>query len=210
MNMAAAFSELELRYCLSEPIPQIFDAARFLDAAITAHLLGKTKLAEELMSAANMPEIRRWTKSIWADCNIHLRFPSSDTALSKESRAKLRMPSKADKAAIHERDGYNCRFCGMPVIRAETRTRIRAHYPLALSWGAKEIEQHAAFQAMWAQYDHIVPHTKGGTSDLENMVLTCAPCNFGRGSFSLAEVGIVDPRMRAAVHSDWDGLERFR
>jgi 5-methylcytosine-specific restriction endonuclease McrA len=63
---------------------------------------------------------------------------------------------------------------------------------------------------MWAQYDHILPHSRGGTSELSNMVVTCAPCNFGRMEFTLAEVGLADPRDRAPIRSSWDGLERFR
>jgi hypothetical protein len=198
--------------CLSEPIPQLADAARYLDAAVTAHLQGKATLAEELILAADMPEIRKWTKSIWADSSVHLRFPTDQQqrSLNKELRAKTRMPTGAEKERIHQRDGFNCRFCGMPVIRRETRTRIKTVYPSALSWGDKENDQHAAFQAMWAQYDHLVPHAMGGTNTLDNVVLACAPCNFGRGGYSLEEVGIADPRTRAPSRSLWDGLERFR
>ena len=114
------------------------------------------------------------------------------------------------KESVHRRDGYNCRFCGMPVIRRETRAKIRAAYPNALNWGDREVEQHAAFQAMWAQYDHLLPHARGGTNDLENLVLTCAPCNFGRAGYTLAEVGVADPTLRLPTASAWDGLKRFR
>ena len=201
-----------LRLCLSDPIPQLTDAARYLDAAVSAHLHGKPTLAEELIRLADMPEIRKWTKAIWADSSVHLRFPTAQEQipLSKELRAKARMPTGVDKERVHQRDGYNCRFCGMPVIRRETRTRIRAMYPNTLTWGSKEEQQHAAFQAMWAQYDHLLPHAKGGTNDLDNLVLTCAPCNFGRAGYTLEEVGVADPRSRPPLPSTWDGLERFR
>jgi predicted restriction endonuclease len=94
--------------------------------------------------------------------------------------------------------------------RRVTTDRIRKAYPQELPWGKANIDQHAAFQAMWAQYDHIRPHSHGGTSDLDNIVVTCAPCNFGRMSFSLEEVGLADPRAREPVTTAWDGLERFR
>jgi hypothetical protein len=45
---------------------------------------------------------------------------------------------------------------------------------------------------------------------LENIVITCGPCNFGRVHYSLEEVGLIDPRTREPVRSKWDGLERFR
>lgn len=201
-----------MRRCLCEPIPQILEAARYLDEAATAHLSGKRGLAEELIRRADLPAIRSWLKPIWADSSVHLRAKAADDPLpvSKELRSKARMPTPAVKALIHQRDGYNCRFCGTPVVRRETRSRIRALYPAALSWGSKEAEQHAAFQAMWAQYDHIVPHARGGSNDLDNLVLTCAACNFGRAGYTLEEVAVVDPRLRPPAPSRWDGLERFK
>ena len=198
------------RRCISEPISQVADAARYLDAAVSAHLAGKPALAAELIMAADMSEIRAWTKSIWANSEIHLRFPPNMAAsIPKDQRVKVRMPTRAEKAQIHKRDGHNCRFCDMPVVRPETRSLIRSAYPNALTWGSKEIEQHAAFQAMWAQYDHVLPHARGGNNDLSNLVLTCAPCNFGRGGYTLQEVGVHDPRGRPVARSSWDGLERF-
>jgi hypothetical protein len=77
-----------------------------------------------------------------------------------------------------------------------------------LRWGRTNGEQHAAFQCMWLQYDHIVPHKRGGATDLENLVVTCAPCNFGRMNRTLEEVGLEDPRAFPVVPTTWDGLER--
>jgi hypothetical protein len=198
------------RLCLSEPITQLKDAARYLDAAVSAHLQNKPELAEQLFRLAEIPAIRQWTKSIWANSEVHVRFRSPEPTLPKELRARPRMPSSAEKAQVHARDGCNCRFCGMPVIRRHVRNLIRNAYPAAVNWGGREILQHAAFQAMWAQYDHIVPHARGGTNDLSNLVLSCAPCNFGRAGYTLHEVAVLDPRDRLPMQSQWDGLERFR
>lgn len=201
-----------MRLCLSDPPPQIADAASYLDEAVTAHLRGRSDLADALIREADIPDIYKCLKPIWADSDVHLRASDSERqqSLSKELRANARMPTRAEKTAIHQRDGYNCRFCGMPVVRPEVRSRMAASYPDALRWGRKEAEQHAAFQAMWAQYDHVLPHALGGTNDIENIVLACAACNFGRGGYSLHDVGVADPRMRPIRRYDWDGLERFR
>lgn len=198
------------RQSLSEPIAELKDAARYLDAAVSAHLQGERAIADELFRLADMAEIRKWTKSIWANSDVHVRFRSSEPTLARELRAKERMPTLAEKSRVHQRDGYHCRFCGMPVVRSQTRKLIHEAYPQAVIWGDKEVQQHAAFQAMWAQYDHIVPHARGGTNDLDNLVLTCAPCNFGRAGYTLQEVAVSDPRVRLPVQSQWDGLERFR
>jgi hypothetical protein len=57
-------SEL-LRRCLRDPAPQIADAARYLDAAVSARVAGRFALAEELVATANIPGIRDWTESLW-------------------------------------------------------------------------------------------------------------------------------------------------
>ena len=201
-----------LRSCISNPIAEIFDAARYLDAAVSAHLQGRRALAEELIHLADLPEIYKWLRPIWANSKVHVisAMANSAPSLNGDFRAKTRMPSKALKEQIHQRDGHNCRFCAMPVIRSEVRARINAAYPKAARWGTKEIEQHAAFQAMWAQYDHVVPHARGGMNDLDNIVLTCAACNFGRAEYLLEEVGVADPRGQPSVRTTWDGLERFQ
>ena len=201
------------RLCFRETIPEIAEAAQFLDAAVSAHLRGRSDLAEELIRLADMAEIREWTESIWGSKSPYVQFrevPNSHPHLSKEERVKVRMPKQAGRNNLHSRDGYNCRFCGIPVIRQEIRKRIRLIYPQALNWGTLNIDQHAAFQAMWVQYDHVLPHARGGNNDLDNIVITCAPCNFGRMSSTLDEVGLADPRQRDPVCSTWDGLERFR
>ena len=88
--------------------------------------------------------------------------------------------------------------------------RSKKAYPEALTWGSKNIDQHAAFQAMWLQYDHLLPHARGGDNNLDNIVITCAPCNFGRMNWTLDEVGLIDPRTRQPARSVWTGLEEFR
>ncbi len=54
-----------LRPCLRPPISEIDDAARFLDAAVSAHLQGRKDLAEELLRLADTKAIGEWTESAW-------------------------------------------------------------------------------------------------------------------------------------------------
>ena len=201
------------RTCLRDPIPEIADAARYLDEAVTAHLSGRTEDARSLIRRADMPELREWTESLWGSNSPYVKFrfvEGAPPSLPKDQRIKVRMPTTAEKAALHERDGFHCRFCGIPVIRMEVRQKIKKAYPDALSWGSKNIEQHPAFQAMWLQYDHLLPHARGGDNGLDNVLITCAPCNYGRWHHTFEEVGLSDPRSKIPVTSSWDGLERFR
>lgn len=200
------------RLFFREPIPEIYDAARYLDEAVSAHLLGRFDRAEELISLADIPAIREWTDSLWGKNSPYVQYrpvPGTPPDTLKDQRVKERMPTLSEKNQLLMRDGYHCRFCGIPVIRKEIREHFKKLYPRLGLWGKKNIEQHAAFQAMWVQYDHVLPHARGGNNDLDNMVITCSGCNYGRMSYTLDEVGLADPRARKPVTSSWDGLERL-
>lgn len=203
----------QLRACLRDPIPEIFDAARYLDAAVSAHQTGYRDLAEQLIRLADIPKIAQWTESLWGKGGPWTQPPrpvsNPQPHLPKAQRPVPRMPNRQMKADLLTRDGYHCRFCGIPLVRAEVRRRITRAYPRAARWETGNTNQHAGFQAMWVQYDHVLPNSRDGKSTLENLVIACAPCNFGRTELTLEEVGLFPPRSRDPLLATWDGLERF-
>jgi hypothetical protein len=165
-----------LRTCFREPISEIRMAADYLNDAVSAHIAGDGQLARDKINLANMPPIRAWTESLWGKSSPYLQkrhVEGASPTLKRKERERFRMTS-ADKQFLHERDGYHCRFCGVRVIRREVRDRFRKLYP-DLTRGNTTKEQHAAVQAMWAQYDHILPRGRGGDNDLDNIIVTCAP-----------------------------------
>ncbi len=204
------------RRCMREPIKEIFYAAELLERAVDAHLNQDPKAAEQLFQVADLPEIRAWTESLWGgkqenpeQWRYH-RWREIQGIGEPEPKAYDRMPVKKQRLEIIERDGYNCRFCGIPVIPTEVRTAITTAYPDTAYWRSqKNLEQHAALQCLWLQFDHILPHCWGGESVPDNIVITCAPCNYGRGNWRLEEVGLIDPRERPVYRTSWDGLVRF-
>jgi hypothetical protein len=202
-----------MRKCFREPIPEIAVAAQLLNAAVSAHLNDDRKLAEHLIEQANIPEVKEWGYSLWGAKSPYIQYQKGanpQLATSKTERQSIRMPTLAEKQYLLQRDGYHCRFCGIPVIRTEVRQRFVKAFPELKIWGSKNIEQHAAFQTMWVQYDHVVPHARGGANDPSNIVVCCAPCNYGRMNYTIEEVNLSDPRLRAPTASTWDGLERFK
>jgi 5-methylcytosine-specific restriction endonuclease McrA len=201
------------RQCFRKPIPEIFEAALMLERAVDAHNVGNKDIARTLLLEANMPEIWKWSESIWGreDPEIHLfrSLPNSPPTVPIDQRPKPRMPGAITKKQILQRDGYHCRFCGIPVISPEIRQKVRANYPDVVQWERNNAGQHAAFQCMWLQYDHLLPHQRGGESSIENIVITCGPCNFGRGKWTVEEAGLDNPLNRPIV-ANWVGFERWR
>jgi len=191
-----------------EPIQEIYDAARYLDAAVSAHLNGHYETAVNLFKLANDPKVWDWADSIWGAKSKYVQV-NKQPSLHIMPREKARMPDTQMRKALHTRDGYHCRFCGIPVIHADIRKYLHKIYPDAIPWGKTNTTQHAAFQCMWLQYDHVVPHSAGGENTLDNLVVTCSPCNFGKMEFLLEEINLSDPRDFAPIQSQWDGLERI-
>ena len=202
-----------------DPIPEIFEAAELLSQAVDAHLVagGRCDKAGELIKQADMKIVWDWTDSICGPekPKIHRRRPvkGAPKTLGESERDPKRKPSKQEELVLIKRDGYQCRFCGIPVIHMKIRVAMRKHYSDELKWENFKREQHAAFQCMLMQFDHIVPHSRGGRTDLDNLVVTCASCNygrlFGRIACTIEETGLIDPRTLPVSKTSWDGLERF-
>ncbi len=183
-----------LRYFIKEPIPAIFEACELLSAAADAHLNGDREVAEALFCQADMREIWNWINPDWEKPHLNVgdHQPEADTQeVPKTMRDPLRHPPLHVKAAVLARDGYRCRYCGIPVIHTDIRKIAHALYPDAVPWEWRDPrKQHAAFQCLWLQYDHVVPHSHGGSSTEENIVISCALCNFGKDKYTLRQLGL--------------------
>jgi 5-methylcytosine-specific restriction endonuclease McrA len=216
--MDSKIDVLAPRHCMREPINEIFDAAQLLSSATDAHLSGDRLSAESLLRAANMPVLRAWIESLIGSKAANpdqwkyhrsREISESPPILKKEQRIKKREPSREERQLIIQRYGRNCVFCGIPVISVQVRKAFNRAYPDAAPWGRTNASRHAAFQCMWMQFDHVLPHSRGGDNSIDNVVVTCGPCNFGRMQYTLEELGLLDPRQRPPQKTDWDGLERM-
>lgn len=208
-----------LRDCFRDPIPEIFEAAYLLTDAASAHLHGDSETADKLLRAADMPIIGEWLDTLWLGHNNAYRairkVSGLPPVLMKGDRVVPRDATPAMKKALVARDGFHCRLCGIPLIRAEVRRTFNQLYPEAARWtGSRANEQHRGLQVMWLQYDHVVVHSRGGETSMENLVVTCPACNYGRDRYMMSEVGLRDPRHHPRSPSwsgwrNWGGLERL-
>lgn len=210
---------MTLRRALNEPIPEIFEAARLLIMGLKLHRQGDRSGAAASFYAANNRAVWNYTDRAWGKgCAARYGFIKLDDApprLSIAFRPFPRMPTAETRRAVLARDGYHCRFCGIPVIDPSIRRLVSMAYPSAVTWGATNDAQHAAFQCMWLQFDHVLPNSRGGDSSPQNVVVACAPCNFGRMEATLEEARVQNPFATESPavwdgHLDWQGLEPFR
>ena len=74
-----------LKEMFREPIPEIQEPARFLDAAVSAHVYERYDLAEELIRMSDIPKIRDWTESIRGAKSPYVRIKEIAYAYSKRS-----------------------------------------------------------------------------------------------------------------------------
>jgi 5-methylcytosine-specific restriction endonuclease McrA len=208
-----------LRRSLCTPIPEIFDAAKWLLKALEYHGSGDFEGARTCLRQANDNKVRAYTDHAWGKGAGgrygFVRNAASPPYFSLSDRPKPRMPTSATRKAVIARDGYHCRFCGIPVIDPAVRKLVMRTFPDAVTWGSTNASQHAAFQCMWLQFDHVLPNSRGGDSSLENIFITCGPCNFGRMDATIEEAGLMHPLASEPLvvwefHDSWDGLEQFR
>lgn len=203
-----------MKRSIKEPIPEIFQAWDSLNRAVDAHLMGDTQSAHDFFKDADSIPVRNWLNPGWSRPDLHVvtRDPAGDT---REVPNSLRDPDRniapSIRAAVLKRDGYRCRYCGIPVVSAEIRKLACRLYPDAIPWEQyNPMRQHAGFACLWLQFDHVVPHSHGGRSSTENVVISCALCNFGKDKYTLLQLNLSDPREYPPVATSWDGLERFK
>jgi 5-methylcytosine-specific restriction endonuclease McrA len=202
-----------MKRSIKEPIPEIFHTWDFLNQAVDAHLAGDGPRAEVLFRMADMRAVWEWVNPAWTrpKLNVVDFTPSDDTqTVPKDLRDPDRNIVLAIKTAVLQRDGYRCRYCGIPVVPAAIRKLAHRLYPDAVPWDRDPAKEHAGFMCLWLQFDHVVPHSHGGRSTVDNVVIACAVCNFGKDEYTLRQLDVADPRLTPPISSAWDGLERFR
>lgn len=199
-----------MRRSLLEPIPELGIAAKLLDVAVDASLNNLPGLAASSIKSADMLAIREYTIKIVGPLTreVH-RQVKRPKPIPKEQRDPRRMPAASVQEEIFQRDGWHCRFCGVPVISRKARKVLVNLFPVEAHWGKREYERHAALYSMAVSLDHVHPHSRGGKNEIENFVTACYCCQFGRGEWTLEEAELTDPRGFPPVANSWDGLARI-
>jgi 5-methylcytosine-specific restriction endonuclease McrA len=197
------------RVCFTPRFPELEFAVDQLAAAADAIMVSDVVLARARLRQADAPMLRDVALKAMGPLDRGFHRLREVPMPQKAEKTDLRMPSKAVADSIFARDGWRCRFCGVRVVLPAARKALSAAVPDAVCWEGPAVALHAAFGYVSATLDHIVPHSRGGTNESDNLVTTCWPCNFGRGGYLLEQMGLTDPRSRRPVRDAWDGLGRL-
>lgn len=166
--------------------------------------------AMTLIHALNEERLRsHFDRAMWAATPrlLNVGNPSREK-VPKADREPGRMPGVAEIRRVFESDGWRCRWCTTPVIS------IKAIKAMAREgWfphGRNNSACHGLTLCCAASIDHVVPHSFGGTNELDNLITACWPCQFGRGECLIESLDMNDPRQRPPIVDDWDGCAWFR
>jgi hypothetical protein len=168
---------------------------------------GNVEESKRLLALIPSDEIREWGvehgQLSGRFRNNVLRLPAPEA----EPATGTRTASPALRARVLARDRYHCRYCGVRVIPREVLVAYGSIVGQEV-FGTERANaaRHGAALVSWAEVDHVVPYQQGGPTTEDNLVTSCWACNYGKDRYTVHQLGISDPRERAPVDSDWDGL----
>ena len=110
--------------------------------------------------------------------------------------------------ALFQRDNYRCRYCQSKVIpRKVFRTLQKLIGEEFLYLKGTNAVRSGDYLMFCATLDHVFPHSLGGRTGENNLVTCCWSCNYGKSSYTLAQLGLDDPFTRpVCVDSSWQGI----
>ena len=122
-----------------------------------------------------------------------LAFHASKPAPLTKAQRDRAYPLKAMEREVFERDGGRCRYCQLPVIlREDQRAISRVAGPL-FAHSRRNLECSGALIVTRASADHVLPVSRGGKTEPDNLVTACWPCQFGKSNYTPEELGIDRP-----------------
>lgn len=110
--------------------------------------------------------------------------------------------------ALFARDGYRCRYCQIRVIPGSIFKRMETLLGKSKfdATSRSNKARNGVKLTFSAALDHVVPHSRGGRTNPEHLVTACWACNYGKAEYTLAGLGLNDPRDRSPVVDEWHGL----
>lgn len=182
------------------------DVRRFADAARLA-AAGDLDTARARFAQLRDADARHWYVQHAKQTYCTRRSPAAIERVTRTAKVPRPYTPVALRRQVFDRDHFVCRYCGLSTIDSRVPKILRDLLgPEVVSWGASDRLRQGTALAAWTQYDHVVPIAMHGRDEEQNLVTACACCNFGKDQYTLAELGLDDPRDRLPIADPWDGL----
>jgi len=198
--------------CLLRPAAWFEDDISTFSAAFEDFINGNRAVCLEALATIRDYEITEWFiehgQMSGRHRNLVLDIPKPKL-VSKEMRDHIRSPLKYQNE-VFERDSYRCRYCGVRLIDQKAmKLFIKKLSSDKFQRGSTNLTTHGIIHATWPVADHVIPWNIGGRTNPENLVSSCASCNYGKDGYTCEQLGISDPFVRFAKPDGWSGLSNY-
>ena len=166
--------------------------------------------ARQLVGSINQQAMKRWfiDVALWSGAwRAKLSGVSGFDVKNSRRRKAIGQKRLED---LFKRDKWRCRYCGIRVAgnRKHFKKFAKAIRMPELVSGRTDESRHGLYLMLMASYDHVKPHSEGGSNDDSNLVTSCWSCQFGKYKYSLDELRLQNPLDVAPVAlEDWCGLK---
>lgn len=200
--------EWPINNCIKLP-NEAFEAVEHFKSAVYSFLEGNREAAIQHIDNISNELLINWFIEHGQMSGRHRKIViqlDRPSAIPFESRDPVRSPSKLQNQ-VFERDGYICRYCGIQLVsQVFLKKFIKVLDYHKFRKGNTNLEQHAVIHFLWPVADHVIPWNLGGRTSLDNLVSSCATCNYGKDGYTLEEIQITNPFLRAVITSEWKGF----
>ena len=195
-------------HCLI-PYPAEFDSE--IDKLEQALQLANTypDQSRNLVRTIDSEEMKRWFIDVALKSGAWRAKYSGVSGVDGKKSRRRKAISQKRLEALFERDKWRCRYCGLRIAgnREHFKKFAKAIRMPELVSGRTDESRHGIYLMLMASYDHVKPHSEGGSNDDSNLVTSCWSCQFGKYKYSLKQLGLQNPFEREPdAFGDWYGL----
>lgn len=130
-----------------------------------------------------------WSRNVIASIAKALREAYETGRVSRRPRA---YNTHKLQELVGERDGWTCHYCGVMLVPSTyhyleatpLKQVVESGSPNEV-WAKKRLSKRGT---LYATIDHVIPHSKGGSDEPDNLVLSCSYCNSNKSARSTEKV----------------------
>jgi 5-methylcytosine-specific restriction endonuclease McrA len=196
-------------YGQESDLATIAGSASVTEAAIKALVCEDLDLARRLWQSVDGPGLL----TIWNRWNETSRVIGPRWSTSPVEPIGAKSPNLPVSLCrrVYERDGYQCRYCGIAVFRRSKGspiTELIRQFPdltpgLSIAAtgslvgsgksGAVRNVDYSKFLWSMVAPEHVIPASLGGPTDESNVITACWGCNAWKGNLTLEQLGVQPP-----------------